>query len=285
MAKGDVRFTQNTNEICAIEQEDGVYQRAIHVAIGGDADGSTGIDVNIQDQTTPSIILPLAQQLGTTNLTIDAVLDSYDVTVDSVVGMVVGDHFRIIDPANDWFYFGSILAINGNVVTLDTTMDHAYIATSEVTWSNINMAVDGSVTPVHFHLRTGTPSIPSSVDITRMIMVCQCDTRVDLNKFGDIAGGLTRGIVFREENGHRNNIFNIKTNAGLAGIAYDWTPYDASNPAQGINGFSWRLTFGGQSKIGVVLRVEDDGQLGMIVQDDLTSLVSLFCVVEGHVVD
>jgi hypothetical protein len=241
-------------------------------------------DVSIQDQTSATLILPLVQQLGASNLTVDAVMNTYDITVNSTVGMVIGQHFRIINTMGDRYYAGTILNIVGNVITLDNLIDFEYKATSEVTFGNINLAVNGSITPVHFHLRTGTPSIPAPIDITRIIMVCQCDTKVDLNKFGDLPA-LERGILFREESEATRNIFNIKTNAGLAGIGYDWTPYAASNPAQAVDGFSWRLTFGSAGKIGVVIRVDSDGQLGMIVQDDLTDLVSLFCVVEGHVVE
>lgn len=242
------------------------------------------MDVNVQDQTTAPLILPLVQQLGLASLTVDAVIGEYTVTVDDVTDATVGDHFRIINSEADRYYWGTILAINALVITLDTPIDFVYLSGSEVTYSNLNMAVDGSVTPVHFHLRTGSPSIPSSVDITRMIMVCEASSSVDLNKFGDLPA-LTRGIIFRLKNGTVHNIFNVKANRGLVGISYDWTPFDATHPVQGINGFSWRLTFGGQHKVGVVLRVEQDGQLGIMVQDDLTGLVSLVCVVEGHVVD
>ena len=245
--------------------------------------GQVQIDANLQDQTTDTVILPLAQTLGTTTLAVEAVIESYDVTVTSSAGMTIGNHFRIINTEGDRYYSGTILDINANVITLDSLVDFAYLVTSEVTYSNINMAVDGSVTPIHFHLRTGSPSIPSSVDITRMIIVAECDNSVDLNKFGDLAE-LERGILFRISNGHQRNIFNVKKNLGLTGIAYDWTPYDASHPTQAVNGFSCRLSFGGQSKIGVVLRVEHDGQLGMIIQDDLTDLITLSCVLEGHVV-
>lgn len=244
-----------------------------------------GIDTNVQDQYTNTVILPIAQQLGLTNLTAQAVLDEAEITVDSVVGMTIGNHIRIINAAADRYYFGGIFDIIGNVVYLDTPLDYDYMATSEVTFSNINLAVNGSVTPIHFHLRTGAPSIPSSVDITKVVMVCQCDSAVDLNKFGNIVGGLDKGLVFRSSNGAYYNRFNVKTNADLAAISPTWVPFAASNPAQGVDGFSWELTFGGQNRVGVVIRVEQDGQLGVIVQDDLSDLVSLFCYLEGHVVE
>jgi hypothetical protein len=244
-----------------------------------------GLDVNVQDQMTNAIILPMAQLLGSTSLSIAAVVDESEITLDSVVGVSAGNHVRIIDTDNDWFYFGTILSLTGSVAALDTPLDHNYSEGSEVTYSNTNMAVDGSTTPVSFLLRTGSPSISTEIDITRIVIICQCESAVSLNTFGDISGGLTKGLVFRESNGVKNNILNIKTNADLVGVAYDFTVFEATNPAQGIDGFSFRLTFAGQEKMGVVIRVTATGQLEMIVQDDLSSLVSLYCTLEGHEVD
>lgn len=242
------------------------------------------VDAYIQDQTTPTLILPLVRQLGATTLAVDSVIDDYTIQVVSNAGMSIGHHIRVVNSAADRYYFGAITNIAGAVITLDTPVDFTYLTGSEVTFGSTNMAVNGSITPVHFHLRTGSPSIPSSVDITRLIITCTCDSAVDLNKFGNLPA-LARGIVFRTQNSHQYNIFNAKTNKDLVGFCYDWTPYQASNPAQAVDGFSMRLTFGGPSKLGVVLRVVADGQLGMLIQDDLTGLVSLTCTVEGHVVD
>lgn len=245
--------------------------------------GSAPRDVSVQDQTTPTIILPMVRQLGANSLAVVAAKGGYTVTVVSSAGMAIGNHFRIINAAADRYYFGAILNIVGNVITLDTQIDFAFVAGSEVTFSSINMNVDGSVTPAVYKLRTGGPSIPSSIDITRMIFVCTASTAVDLNKFGNLAA-LTRGLSFRRINGTTHNIFNVKTNKDLAGIAYDFTPYVASNPSQAVDGFSCRLTFAGQNRIGVALRIEAAGNLEMLVQDNLTGLVSLNVILEGHVV-
>jgi hypothetical protein len=240
-------------------------------------------EVQIINQHTPTLILPMAQQLGTTTITADTVVNAYTITVASASGFAVGQHIRVVCEAIDRYYFGEILSINSLVITLDTPIDNIYCSGAEVTISNTNMAVDGSTTPVIFTLRTGTPSIPSEVDITKMLIICTCSTGVDLNKFGDLAA-LTKGVVFRSVNSEQFNIFNVKTNACLAAIAYDWTPYVATNPAQGINGFATELTFAGQNKIGVSLRVQSDGNLEMVIQDDLTDLVRLIVMLEGHVV-
>jgi len=244
-------------------------------------DGS--LDVNLQDQHTATLILPMAQELVATTLSADSVIDAYTVVITSAAGATNGDHIRIINSAADRYYFGTCIGISGTTVILDTPIDYVYLSGSEVTFSNINLSVNGSVTPVVFTLRTGSPSISSSVDVTRIMITALAASPVDLNKFGDITA-LTRGIVFRSVNDEIHNIFNAKSNQDLAGLAYDFTVYQALNPAQGIDGFACRLTFAGQNKIGVALRVEQDENLEMIIQDDLTGLSSLKVILEGHVV-
>lgn len=253
------------------------------VEIVAPVDSNNNVNVNLVNNTNASVILPLVQELGETTLSVDGVIDEYIVTVTSVVGIAVGQHFRIINYDADRFYFGTILGISGNDITLDTPLDFAYLSGSEITYSNINMNVDGSVTPIKFKLRTGSPSIPSLLDITRLIFYCTASSSVDLNKFGNLAS-LTNGIVFRRVNNSINNIFNVKTNGELASLMYDWNPYQASNPAQAIDGFVSRLTFAGQNKIGVALRVGSDDNIEIIVQDDLSLLTSFIVIAEGHVV-
>jgi len=241
----------------------------------------TEIDVNLQDQTTPTLILPAIQQLGADALDGVATVDSYTVDVVDSTGMTVGDHFRIINSAGNYYYWGTILGIATNTITLDNPIDYAYLSGSEVTWGNINMAVNGSVTPVHFHLRTGSPSIPAPVDITRIIMSMATTDIPDFTEFGDIAGGLTRGLLMRIINGTMRNVLNVKTNADLAALAYDLAVYEADK--KGINGIGWRLTFGSSGKMGVVLRVTENGQIEFVVQDDLSSLLNMNIYFEGHV--
>lgn len=246
--------------------------------------GIATTDVAVQDQTTPTIILPLVRTIATTSISTDAVPGTYSIDAVSTAGLVIGQHFRIINSLADRFYSGTILGIAGSTVTLDTQLDFAYLSGSEITASETNMAVDGSVTPVVFTLRTGSPSIPSEADITRIILVCEAATSVDLSKFCD-QPALARGLAFRRVNGTTSNIFNVKTNGELANIAYDWEPYASTNPNQGVDGFKWRLTFAGQDKLGVTLRVDAAGNLEMLVQDDLTGIVRLVGYLEGHVVE
>jgi hypothetical protein len=239
-------------------------------------------EVHVSDQTSPTLILPMARQLGATTVAVDTVIDERVLTVTDPTGFLVGDHLRIINAAADRYYFGTVLDVTGSAITLDNLFDFVYIATSEVTRSSINLAVNGSVTPVVFKLRTGSPSIPSDIDITRMIITCACLTPVDLSLFGDLPP-LTRGLLFREANGHQHNIFNVKDNQDLEGLTLDLKTFAALKTNEGVDGFSCRLTFAGQDKLGVSLRVIAGGNLEMVVQDDLSGLVNLHVVLEGHI--
>jgi len=130
--------------------------------------------------------------------------------------------------------------------------------------------LNGSVTPQTFGIRgsgVGEP-IGAEFDITRIIIKCHASTAVDLNKFGDLAK-LTNGLILRKRDDIYQNLFNIKDNGELAGLLYDWTVYQASHPTQAVDGFAARLTFSGQSKIGVTVRLAAGEDLEFIIQDDL----------------
>jgi len=48
------------------------------------------------------------------------------------------------------------------------------------------------------------------------------------------------------------------------------------------DGFTGRLTFAGQNKLGAVIRIGADEDLQIVIQDDLTGLSSFSVVAEGH---
>ena len=147
------------------------------------------------------------------------------------------------------------------------------------------MNVNGSVTPQIFGIRNPSGvDIPLSVDVTRIMFKCLTNTGIDLSKFGDIAGGITNGIVIRNIDGNYYNILNAKTNGELKNIMYDFDIQAASGNQQ--DGFTGRLTFAGQNKMGTVIRLREQEDLQIIIQDDLTSLDTFTIIVEGsQVVD
>ena len=91
--------------------------------------------------------------------------------------------------------------------------------------------------------------------------------------------------MFRKENddGTFTNYWNIKNNGEIGEMCYDKN-YDDKAPA-GLYGLTARLTFGGQSKIGVVIRLTEGEELQLVVQDDLTGLESFRIMAEGHFTD
>lgn len=248
-----------------------------------------GFDTNWQDQTTDAVIVKFNLVEASTTLAIASVIGDYTVTVVDATGAVVGNKIIFFNPVVLRFTFAEVLAISGNLITIDGPIDVDYPVGTFVDFTSTNMNLDGSVTPIIFGLRgTGAPpGVDLDVDITRLIFKCQTTNSVDLSKFGDIVGGLLRGLQLRQRSaaGRVQNIFNVKTNGDLAGIMYDWTPYDAQNPNQGQNGFVARFTFGGPEKIGVVVRLPVGTDLEFIIQDDLTDLLLLEVVAEGHIVE
>jgi hypothetical protein len=245
------------------------------------------MEVQISDQTSPVVIVPANQTNNISALSADATIDARTVTVDNTTGFVDGTFVVITNVDSRRYYTGyQVGAVAGNVVTLDTPLDFAYETGDQITNGTTDLAVDGSATPQIFSLRAAEPpgGVNVVVDITRILFVCETTNAVDLNKFGDIVGGLVNGLVCRRRDGTYNNLFNLKTNGDMAGIMYDWTPYVASNPSQGINGFVARLTFASQGKIGVSVRVGQGEDFELIVQDNQSTIVRLNALIEGHVV-
>jgi hypothetical protein len=165
---------------------------------------------------------------------------------------------------------------------MDTQLNVVFPVNSNVDNTITNMNVDGSITPLDFYIRgTGEDNLEFDFVISRIIFQMITDTAVSLEKFGDLVA-LNRGIVLSKTNGEIGRIFNIKTNDEIAGITYDLNVYSALNPVQGIDGLTARLTFGGDSRIGSAINLNPSEDLSLLVQDDLTDLISFRIMVEGY---
>jgi hypothetical protein len=249
------------------------------------ADGS--LDVNMQDQTTRPLDLYFHQQQGTvTTTTALTVKDTYTVDVASVTDFSLGDTIGIFSGGLDGniegaFYFGEVLNITGTTITIDSPMDTVFQIGSPVASLTKEMNVNGSVTPQVFSIQAGGATGTIDVDITRILPKMITTNPPEFSMFGDIVGGLTRGLVIRRVNGLTQNIVNWKTNGEIANFMFDLDFYDQTRP-QGVNGIVGRFTYAGQSKHGVAVRLDPGERLDIIIQDDLTSLLSFRMVAEGH---
>jgi hypothetical protein len=241
-------------------------------------------EVLLQDPTNPLAIVCFNHVEGTTTLTTQANIDDRIINVTDSTGITAGTYVGIFNLETDRFYEGFVVSVNVNALTMDTPIHAVFEIGDLVGFGTNNMNVDGSVTPIIFGLRGADPGIDVTVDVTRIIFSCLTLDPADLSKFGDIDGGLLNGIVIRQRNGRYNSILTAKTNGQMANLMYDFQIYASLNPAQGQDGFVARMTFSGQSKMGAVVRVGPGEELEMIIQDDLTQLISFTAVIEGHIV-
>lgn len=246
-----------------------------------------GVDINIQDQTTRPIVAYMSLLEKETALTNAVAIGDTVMTVDDPTGFTAGKYISIFDVASNRFYLASqIGAAAGSVITLDTPMDFAFPIGAFVTAGDRNLGNHGGTLaePVVFGLRNTEVAIGKSFDITRIIIAAVTANPVDLSKFADILA-LTNGLVLRRKDGEYHNIFNAKTNSDLAALMYDFTIHAATNPSQGQDGLVGRLTFAGQSKMGVAIRLAPGEDLQVLIQDALGAIDILFVIAEGHEVD
>ncbi|MCK5608393.1 hypothetical protein KAR91_41305 [Candidatus Pacearchaeota archaeon] len=255
-------------------------------------DGS--VPVILQDQTTPALDLYFIQQEGSvTALTNDVEIDDRLFDLDSVADVNVGTYLGIFSGISGQrrFYFGEVLSvgsINPTTVEMDTPIDFEFMVGDPVIASTRELNVVGSTTsPEVFQVQAGGVGNEFSIDITRIMIEITCSNAPNFPSFGDISlvtdKGLIAGVVLRQVNGITRNIWNVKANSEFANLAYDYTPLLATNPGLGVNGIICRYTFAGQAKHGVALRLEAGDSLQLIIQDDLSSLLSFRIIAQGHV--
>jgi len=283
------RYDQNYNLIVAdlvdlngdAFSSQAVLENFLNIKLGG----QVVIDAVLQDSTSPLLIVKASQLVTETTLATQTAKDDYVINVADATGFIVGQYLTLYSVDDNKVFFSNILAINTLAITIDMPLDFEFTVGSIVSVGSNAMDVDGSITPQIFGIRNPTTAdIPLTIDITRLMFSCLASSTVDLSMFGNIADGLTRGIAIRRVDGTYENILNAKTNADLKGLMYDFDIQAAQGSQQ--DGFTGRLTFAGQNKMGAVIRLAANEDLQIIIQDDLTSLTSFTIVAEGsHVVD
>jgi len=238
------------------------------------------LDVNIQNQITRGLDLKFARAVASTTTPSVAIsVDDLTVTLTSTTGFGDGVYVQIIE--GDVFYYGTQLgATAGSVITLDTPIDRAFTTAAVVTPMSHAMNVDGSVTPVTFTVVV--PGTTISVDIVRVLGYLQDGTAMDDGKFGGVTA-LTNGCYMRKSDGVISNFWNVKTNNDIALLGYDFS-YSTAAPG-GSYGARFRLTYAGQAKHGVAIRLAAGETLEFIVQDNLTGLEAFNMMAQGHVAE
>lgn len=260
----------------------------VNIVWVANTDDRGNLEVAIQDQTTEIIDLHVSILIQPINISQNTSIDDTHIVIEASSPLTVGNILCLKEQSA--FYQGEILSsvsLGGNLynVTVDSPLDYAFTTVGGCSERQINLNVDGSVTPV---IASVSPSkLNVDWDITRVMMSITDSTAMDDGKFGGITGGLANGIIFRKVDGISKNIFNAKTNGDLAAHAYDVTYIPDTLGPSGQYGLRMRRSFNGQDKNGVTIRLNSDTNdtFELIIQDDLTGLDNFQLIVQGHVVD
>jgi hypothetical protein len=254
------------------------------VTIVSPLESNGAIPVNIQDQHSRAFDVFFQQDVGSpTTLTTDVIEDAYSISVTTGHGLIQGDLFVLIDPIGQRGWTGIVITVAGdNTVNVDRPVSYAFPAISTIVQKRTkDLNVDGSVTPQTFFVGG---SLLAELDITRLLFQMTTDTTPAWDEFGDIVVGPTfRGVQCRVVNGDTADLWNIKTNGELANLMYDMTIYEGGVGLT-VDGIAGRMTYAGQNKHGVTLRIGANEAVEIIIQDDLTSLDSFHIIACGHFV-
>lgn len=242
-----------------------------------------GVPVNVQDQTSPLFDLYFSQELAApTTLASDVVLETNEITVASATGFVAGSHLGLFSGVSgeNRYYFATVVSVSVDTLTMDTPLNFAFSIGDPVVRLSRDMNVNGSATSQVFTVRGGGAGSIIQVDVTKIKLIMTCSGAVDLSLFGDLAA-LTNGLVLRRTDGTHTNYWNVKNNSQFD-LLGTWKPYAATNPAQGVDGALFTYDLAGQDNHGVTSRLSANEYLELIIQDNLSGLVTFQGLAWGH---
>lgn len=244
-------------------------------------------DVNVQDQSTEVISVYLGQFLSDITVLNNTAKDDETINIETTgITPLVGDFLCLQEKGRiTQEEITTVTPIAGNQYTVGVSipLDYSYTTESGCQLLDVDMNKDGSITPVEFRV---LPKAGTKWDITRMITSMVLSSQGDDGLFGNIIE-LPKGVFFRKEDSDEsNNLFNAKINSDFAVEGYDIT-YPTRSGGGGSHGMRSRITWGGQNKQGVVIRLDGDtsDSFTTVVRDDLTGLNRFRVKIQGHVVE
>lgn len=240
-------------------------------------DGKRTTDVAIQDQATPPVSYYLLNSLGSVTLAASTVVGETTTMLDAGHGSSAGEFLHLIEGLR--IYQSRIINVNVNVLTLDTPFDAVYTVGADAIRGMNNLGVDGSTAPVIFSL---SPPEPIKWHVTGFSVRIVDNLELDDTKFGGIAA-LTNGVVMRSQRGGAMAILgNAKCNGDLKLLLSEGQYSDKAGAGK-FGGF-WSGFI--RDILGVVLELNGatSDSVQVLVQDDLTDLLTFEVVIQGHVV-
>lgn len=241
-------------------------------------ESNNAMPVNIQDQHTPPFDLHFLQGSGTpTTVASTVAIGDTDIDVVTDAATPVGTYVGVFSTTADRFFLAEVLAAVDDTITLDTPSDYAFQVGDTVVPATRDLDVSGTLGSPEIFTVHGTAN---GLDVTRIIFTMILTSAADDGLFGNLTA-LTNGIVLRISNGTTRNITTIKSNGDFAAVAYDVSYTTRTVPA-GSYGLRCRYTFAGQDKHGVTIRLFEDDELQILIQDTLTDLTSFRAIAAGH---
>jgi hypothetical protein len=234
--------------------------------------------VEIQDQYSAVVNMRLHRDLG--SATLSSAVSTGDTIINLVAGhgASAGELLYLIE--GGIFFESEILSVDVNAITLDRPVCRDFTTNATVTRADDEMAVDGSSDPVTFHALP--PAGIPGWDVMQLSLNILDATDMDDGKFGGITA-LTKGILLRKklDSLGYENVGNAKTN-GVLSLLCDGE-YSEKAPA-GQYGFAAKCRFRTNAGVTIRLRASHSEELELVVQDDLTDLISVKGALIGHVV-
>jgi hypothetical protein len=260
--------------------------KAVLVGVGPDGDYlNVPVDeigqlaVNVHDQTTRAFDFFFGRLDNVTTLAAQADPEDLTLTLTATTGFTDGKSAAVFAEVDDFYIGKQIGAPAGSVISLDTPVDIVLPNGSAIAAVTTNMAVDGSVTTQIFQIGPTGPGSTAVTEVTRIMGHILDSTAMDDGKFGGMTA-LTNGVVFRKNDGVISNYWNVKTNADLALLCYNFQYSDKAPGGQ--FGANFRNTYAGQGAHGVVLELLPGEYLEILIQDDLTALDEFTMMAQGH---
>lgn len=254
--------------------------RAFHGVVNGNPN-----DIMLSDQTTKQVRLFLGYHIAT-DLVFNAAPDLGDesIVIDSPTETPVAGNFICIKE-NKCFEQTELLTVTPGAGTLFTLtlalpISAEYTTAASICLQDCNLNYDCSTTEREYFITPDGLSEETEFDITRMIVSMYHDSAGDDGLFGNLTK-LTKGVYIHYSDGIGLNLFNMRENADLRTAGYD-VAYTARSGGQGSYGTASRITFGGQDKCGVVIRLIGEDHLSAHVRDDLSDLDYFRIQLQGH---
>lgn len=222
------------------------------------------------------------RHLGTIGvMTVIAPIGSTSVTASNASAFQVADRVAVYASGVTVVEsrFPRVTGVSGDVVTLDSPIDIAYAIGSTIETVSIELNATGSLaSPITY---VAGPPTSQVWHITNMTLTMSDNVDMDDGKFGGMTA-LTNGVTVRTK---RNNVYHTLTNwKNNSAIIRDTglITYASKAPA-GTYGLSSEWNIKEHTESSLILNGATSDKIEVLVQDNLSDLLSFRIKVQGHI--